>query len=605
MKQEAHHENLEPKIECLKEEYVLIQAWKKTANYIRTHNWFSDTLELDLTTINLPDFLAGLAKEVQTYQDWTSDPLRLVPAPKSQQWLVPKPGVWKPKCESAIPLRPLAHVTLRDQVMATAVMLCLADRVETEQGDPRLSIAKAEGRKKISSYGNRLFCKQRGEMLQHSWGSKKLYRSYFKDYQKFLDRPQTVANSIPREGKRIFIVTAVLSQFYDRVSPKDLAEGLKKLQFSSDEAPFFNLAGKVLNWKWAESDSDFISDYVVINEIPECTFRQVALPQGLAAAGFFANVAMIGFDMKVRNAIGREIEPGFNLEDACRYVDDMRFVVSVDHSHGKDAVTKSIEVWLDNLLRKEAPALKVSKRVYENSSNRCGQAFPPAIDHGHINPGFGGVRPGLVVFAEAAVASQPGESPLHDPALGQHREALGLRVFTHDVQRPGGGFRHPGLQGSGVPAVGPQQAQVGKQARHPLQDQFSSIPVLDIRGVHHHGPQPALRVHYDVAFTPFYLFCRHRTLWDPPARWFSRFDCRSRRHGDRRPARPAGAPTPAMGHAGAPRCHSGAPIGSKGRPWTRPADHAADCARHTPCAARTGSRSRLRAKAHCAGDRPF
>ena len=73
--------------------------------------------------------------------------------------------------------------------------------------------------------------------------------------------------------------------------------------------------------------------------------------------------------------------------------------------------------------------------------------FPPAIDHGHIDPGFRSVRPGLVVFAEAAVPSQPGESPLHDPALGQHGEALGLWVFTHDVQRPGGVFRPPRFAG--------------------------------------------------------------------------------------------------------------------------------------------------------------
>ena len=200
--------------------------------------------------------------------------------------------------------------------------------------------------------------------------------------------------------------------------------------------------------------------------------------------------------------------------------------------------------------------------------------------------------------------SQPGESPLHDPALGQHGEALGLRVFTHDVQRPGGVFRHPGFQGSGVPTVSPQQAQVGKQTGHPLQNQFGSIPVLDIRGVHHHGQQPALRVHHDVSFTPFHLFWRHRTLWDPPARWFSRFDCRSHRHWDRQPARPAGAPAPATGHATASSCHSGATTGNNGKPWTRRADHAADRARHTLCAARTGCHSRFHDRAHCAGGHP-
>ena len=40
---------LEPRLDLLRQEYVLVQAWKKTASYIRYHNWFSDTLELDRT----------------------------------------------------------------------------------------------------------------------------------------------------------------------------------------------------------------------------------------------------------------------------------------------------------------------------------------------------------------------------------------------------------------------------------------------------------------------------------------------------------------------------------------------------------------------------
>ena len=53
-------EQLEPCLELLREEYVLVQAWKKTAAYIRYHNWFSDTLALDRAAglaVNLPAFL--------------------------------------------------------------------------------------------------------------------------------------------------------------------------------------------------------------------------------------------------------------------------------------------------------------------------------------------------------------------------------------------------------------------------------------------------------------------------------------------------------------------------------------------------------------------
>lgn len=145
-------EILEPNMDLLCEEYVLIQAWKKTASYIRSHNWYSDTLALDITATNLPEFINRLAERLRAPEKWTNDRLRIVPAPKSQRWWVePESGSWEPlpKEEPAQKLRPLAHVSIRDQVAATALMLCIADRVETLQGDPRLSIVKPEERKTV------------------------------------------------------------------------------------------------------------------------------------------------------------------------------------------------------------------------------------------------------------------------------------------------------------------------------------------------------------------------------------------------------------------------------------------------------------------------
>ncbi len=72
-------EQLEPHLELLREEYVLVQAWKKTASYIRHHNWFSDTLALDRAAVNLPAFLG---ERLQSSESWQNDPLRIVPAPK-------------------------------------------------------------------------------------------------------------------------------------------------------------------------------------------------------------------------------------------------------------------------------------------------------------------------------------------------------------------------------------------------------------------------------------------------------------------------------------------------------------------------------------------
>ena len=164
-------ERLEPRLELLREEFVLVQAWKKTASYIRYHNWYSDTLALDRAAVNLPAFIGELRERLQSSESWLNDPLRIVPAPKSQRWRVRK-GVWGPveKGATAARLRPLAHVSLADQVVATALMLCLADRVETLQGDPRWPVGEPVSRRQVVSYGNRLFCDAMGVELRHPVG---------------------------------------------------------------------------------------------------------------------------------------------------------------------------------------------------------------------------------------------------------------------------------------------------------------------------------------------------------------------------------------------------------------------------------------------------
>ncbi len=85
-------EVLEPRLDLLRQEYVLVQAWKKTASYIRYHNWFSDTIELDRAAVNLPAFLAGIAEALTAPKDWTGNALRMVPAPKTQRWRVSGSG---------------------------------------------------------------------------------------------------------------------------------------------------------------------------------------------------------------------------------------------------------------------------------------------------------------------------------------------------------------------------------------------------------------------------------------------------------------------------------------------------------------------------------
>lgn len=359
-------EVLEPRLDLLRQEYVLVQAWKKTASYIRYHNWFSDTIELDRAAVNLPTFLAGIAEDLAAPEDWLGSMLRMVPAPKTQRWRVSGTGMWEPaeKGMNAARLRPLAHVALRDQVIATALMLCLADRVETLQGDPRKSVRDRISRRQVISYGNRLFCDADRDALRHRWGSAKLYRAYYQDYRSFLSRPEIVAESIQlTEGHRCFIVHSDLRQFYDRVRPERLAFSLRSLQRGNDDPGFFNFAAKVLNWAWDPRDRSEVAIYAEQAGLHD--FSRVALPQGVVSAGFFANVALLGFDERIRGAVGRDIAPGVRMEDGSRYVDDLRIVVTVggddlDDGDGVRLVEERVSKWLQDLLTNAAPGLLVS-----------------------------------------------------------------------------------------------------------------------------------------------------------------------------------------------------------------------------------------------------
>lgn len=354
-------ERLEPRLDLLREEYALVQAFKKTASYIRYHSWYSDTLALDLASANLRVFLDEIRQRLMLPETWSRRPLRIVPAPKSQSWQV-RQGVWGPVKTGKTPgrLRPLAHVDLADQVVATALMLCLADRIETMQGDPRRDIHDPGVRGRVVSYGNRLFCDDTNGELRHRWGSSKLYRAYSQDYQTFVSRPEVAALSIsPTEGQLVYVVHADLKQFYDRVRPDLLSDAIEGIQQADDDPTFFSLVRSVFDWRWHTSDERDVQIYAEQAELAD--FTRVVLPQGLVASGFFANVVLCRFDNALREAVGTEISAGIVLEDVCRYVDDFRIVVAVETTAaGLNNLGGAISQWLSHVLEEHASGLALS-----------------------------------------------------------------------------------------------------------------------------------------------------------------------------------------------------------------------------------------------------
>lgn len=111
------YQKLLPTLDYLSDPVVLAQAWKKTHTYIRSHNWYADTLELDASAFNLEKDLERLSNDLRT-GTYQPEPMRLVPAPKSQDWTFvkdenEKSWSWEPKLkpdeEWPKELRPLAQ----------------------------------------------------------------------------------------------------------------------------------------------------------------------------------------------------------------------------------------------------------------------------------------------------------------------------------------------------------------------------------------------------------------------------------------------------------------------------------------------------------------
>lgn len=367
-------ENLTPKLIDVQQEYVLIQAWKKTASYLRSQSWLVDTLEIDYHSLRIPNFIQDIQNLLTNSDNWQSDPLKIVPAPKSQQWEY-RNDQWNPKMTENIDnlkkndiekkWRPLARVSLKDQVVATTVLMCLADRVEDALGDSSLSFKEAGNRRKVRAYGNRLYCGAENGWLRHRWGSTTLYRRYFSDYQAFLERPIFVADLLSKQiGKnfQIAIVSCDLSNFYDRIRPNTLHNKILKFERNKSERNFFNFTNQLFNWTWEEEDKLIVKQFERLHDI-EGFSNAVALPQGLAASGFFANIVLLDFDNALREAFDTYIDESEQLflEDACFYVDDIRLVVRTRKDLGKEDIETIACKWINQQLESTGTHLFVKK----------------------------------------------------------------------------------------------------------------------------------------------------------------------------------------------------------------------------------------------------
>lgn len=336
---------------------LMALAWKKAHDYIRTANWYADNFELDISSIDLPNRCNEWVDDIQDKLELK--PLELVPAPKSHPWEFVKPEdplkiaeykvIWQPKDalkveggsaekkngdKDPLRLRPLAHIGIREQTIMTLVMICLANEVESKQGDPSTAYEEVHD-KGVVSYGNRLYCRYEDGIAEHSYGATTTYSKYFTDYRKFLDRPYYFARNELQEKseeEEVYLLELDLSQFFDCIKREILIEKIEALARQQganeelDKVTRKNVLSAFKDWGWSQSARDKYKELCLSNEVPEAP---PGLPQGLVASGFLANVYMAEFDSYMKTLIDKPIdeEGDIRLIDYCRYVDDMRLVL--------------------------------------------------------------------------------------------------------------------------------------------------------------------------------------------------------------------------------------------------------------------------------------
>jgi len=124
------------------------------------------------------------------------------------------------------------------------------------------------------------------------------------------------------------------------------------------------------------------------------------------------------------------------------------------------------------------------------------------MDHSDIDHGFAAGGELFVVLAQAAVAAEPPEGALNDPALGQHDKACPVVGTLDDLQDAAQEGVSPGDQTPAVGAVGPDFAEAGEVPLHPCQDELGTGAILDVGRMHHHREYQSQGVDGDVTLAP-------------------------------------------------------------------------------------------------------
>ena len=399
------YDRLKLTAEYMTDPMLMALAWKKAHDYIRNTNWYADNFELDISALSLEDRCRDWTQVIKKGKTKFQD-LKLIPAPKTSQWhfAIPKSAKellkenddevgsynekcyclrWQPLHLEDVKLRPLAHIGIKEQTIMTLIMMCLANEVEALQGDPATDYGEVH-EKKVVSYGNRIYCRysedSEGKLIaEHNYGATTIYSKYFTDYRKFLQRPyHFAAKALPEKSpdEEVYLIELDLSQFFDLIDREKLFEKIRHIvrdeqDTSITEKDNVDTLFKAFNhWSWSACAKDA---YHLCATDKVKTPRK-GLPQGLVASGFLSNIYMLDLDAKISTSISSVLSKNskskVTLIDYCRYVDDMRLVVtgpawSKNNTTPRKNIQSVVNDWLKPKLKRLGLELNPDKTKVE------------------------------------------------------------------------------------------------------------------------------------------------------------------------------------------------------------------------------------------------
>jgi hypothetical protein len=133
------------------------------------------------------------------------------------------------------------------------------------------------------------------------------------------------------------------------------------------------------------------------------------------------------------------------------------------------------------------------------------------MDGGEVQHGFAHLGQFLIVFAEAAIATEPGEGPLHDPAARQEHEAALPGRALHDGDLQLEQVTRVLDQLAAIRLVGPDQQQRDEMAGPFEQQPGPAFRVRFPGRVDVRREQEAECVDQHLALAPGHLFSPHRS----------------------------------------------------------------------------------------------